>query len=178
MGDTDGQDHQPLRGDEADLFREHHQRLVRVVSKAVQAPTAMVEDACQNTWAILLRRQPERSDRLFGWLRTVAIREVWRLSGQQRRDAWLEELRSEDGDWSEIFPDDKRLDNAIEARRALEIIASLPERQRTDLGLLIGGHSYREIQQRTPGRTFTNVNKHIAKGHARIRQMDTSEAVQ
>lgn len=173
MGDTDRQGNPAaLQGDEADLFREHHDRLVRSVARTVAAPAVMVEDACQTTWTILLRRQPERGERLFGWLRTVAIREVWRLSRHQRREAWLEELRSEDGDWNETFPDDRPFDNAIEARRALEVIASLPARQRTDLGLLIGGHSYREIQQRTPGRTYTNVNKHLAKARARIQQVE------
>jgi DNA-directed RNA polymerase specialized sigma24 family protein len=177
MGDTDRQGNPPaLRGDEANLFREHHDRLVRSVARAVNAPAAVVEDACQTTWAILLRRQPERTERLFGWLRITAIYEVWRLSGQQRRDVWLEELRSEDGDWNEIFGLDAGLDERIEARRALEVLASLPERQRDDVSLVIGGYSYREIQDRTPGRTFTNVNKHIAKGRARIRRIEAEAA--
>lgn len=173
MGDTDSKTVLPaLRGDEADLFAEHHDRLVRSVSRAVNAPQALIEDACQNTWAILLRRQPVRSERLFGWLRTVAIREAYRLSSQQRRDAQLEELRCEDGDWNAIFADHRRLDDAIEARRALETLASLPDRQRTDLTLVTAGYSYAEIRELTDGRTHTNVNKHIARARARIRRAE------
>jgi hypothetical protein len=36
-------------------------------------------------------------------------------------------------------------------------LASLPERQRTDVALKVGGYSYEEIRSFTSGRTFTNV---------------------
>jgi DNA-directed RNA polymerase specialized sigma24 family protein len=42
-----------------------------------------------------------------------------------------------------------------EARRALQLLARLPERQREDLTLLIAGFSYREIADVTGGWTFT-----------------------
>src|SRR3954470_4315301 len=48
------------RGDEADLYLLHHERLVRAVARVVSAPAALVEDACQTAWLILLRRQPDR----------------------------------------------------------------------------------------------------------------------
>ena len=59
---------------------------------------------------------------------------------------------------------------------ALQILADLPERQRTDLTLLVAGYSYNEIAKLTGGRTYTNVNKHIAKARARVRLARTSEA--
>ena len=73
-------------GDEADLYRRHHHELVRSVRRAVNASGELVEDACQSAWLILLRRQPERGPMLFGWLRTVAIHEAYRLSRAERRD--------------------------------------------------------------------------------------------
>jgi DNA-directed RNA polymerase specialized sigma24 family protein len=62
------------------------------------------------------------------------------------------------------------LDDSVEALEALRQLAALPERQRTDLALKIAGYSYKEIQNRTPGRTMTNVNKSLAKARARIRR--------
>jgi hypothetical protein len=49
--------------------------------------------------------------------------------------------------------DQRSRDDAGEALEALRRLASLPERERTDLTLQIAGYSYKEIQARTPGRT-------------------------
>src|SRR3954465_1336532 len=88
------------RGDEAALFQEHHARLIRAVGRAVQAPAALVEDACGWAWEQLVRTQPARTPQLFGWLKTVAIHEAYRLSKLQRRESELEQLvcRKDDGD--------------------------------------------------------------------------------
>ena len=156
------------RGDEDDLYRRHHRELHRAVASAVSAPRELIEDACQAAWAALLRRQPERYA-IVGWLRTVAIYEAYRLSAVERRDARLERLAREEGDWQNITADPRSLDDALEAREALRILASLPERQREDLTLLVAGFSYEEIRELTGGRTFTNVNKHLAKARAGVR---------
>jgi DNA-directed RNA polymerase specialized sigma24 family protein len=84
------------RGDEADLYLRHHRALVRSVGCAVSAPRALIEDACQTAWLILLRRQPAR-ERVFAWLRTVAIHEAYRLSRVERREARLDAPISSDG---------------------------------------------------------------------------------
>jgi len=46
--------------------------------------------------------------------------------------------------------------------------ASLPERQRRHLTLLIAGYRYEEIVRLT-GATYTNVNKHLTRARASIR---------
>ena len=166
---TPPQRHGP-RGDEDELYRRHHRDLHRAVAHAVHAPRELIEDACQTAWAILLRTQPER-DAIFAWLRVVAIHEAYRLSAIDRRDARLERLRPEDGDWHEVIADPRSLDDALEALEALRALASLPERQRTDLTLKVAGYSYEEIRAHTPGRTYTNVNKSLVKARARIRRM-------
>jgi DNA-binding NarL/FixJ family response regulator len=66
------------RGDEGELYRRHHRDLHRTVARAVNGSRELIEDACQTAWLILLRRQPDR-ERVFGWLRTVAIHEAYRL---------------------------------------------------------------------------------------------------
>jgi hypothetical protein len=156
-------------GDVDGLYRRHHRELYRAVSRAVDAPSELVEDACQTAWAILLRRQSEL-DTAFAWLRVVAIREAYRLSAIERRDARLEQLGSQGGNWHELTADPRSLDEAVEALEALRAVASLPERRRGDLALRVAGLSYEEIRALTPGRTRTNVNKSLVKARAEIRR--------
>jgi RNA polymerase sigma factor (sigma-70 family) len=159
----------PARGDEAELFRRHHRPLVRAVGRAVNAPAELIEDACQTAWVVLLRHQPDRTPSLFGWLRTVAIHQAYRLSRQQRRDALLEELGGGAG-WEDLLGSAQPLERLIEAREALAHLAALPEAQRHDLALLIGGFSYREIARSSgAARSVNNVNKHLTKARARLR---------
>ena len=127
----------------------------------------MIEDACQNAWAILLRNQPERGA-IFPWLRVVAIHEAYRLSAIERRDAHFEASATVMG-WEEVFAGRQVIDDALEAREALRVLAELPARQRDDLALFVAGYTYHEIAELTGGRTFTNVNKHLAKARARVR---------
>jgi len=156
-------------GDEGDLYRRHHRDLERAVARVVNAPRELIEDACQTAWAILLRSQPERYA-IFGWLRVVAIHEAYRLSAIERRDARLEQLAGDSGDWDEGTAETHSLDTLLEAREALRVLASLPERQRDDLALLVAGYSYHEIAEITGGRTRTNVNKTLVKARERLRR--------
>jgi DNA-directed RNA polymerase specialized sigma24 family protein len=155
------------RGDEDELYRRHHRELHRAVALAVNAPRELIEDACQNAWAILLRAQPERIS-IFGWLYVVATREAFRLRERDRRHIHLEAMLP-GGSWDAVIADAFSTDDILEAREALEILAGLPDRQRTDLTLLVAGFSYVEIAEMTGGRTYTNVNKHIAKARAHVR---------
>jgi RNA polymerase sigma factor (sigma-70 family) len=159
---------EPARGDEEELFRVYHRDLHDAVAHVIRAPLELIEDACQTAWAILLRSQPDRYA-IFAWLRVVAIHEAFRLSAIQRRDAHLDRRTVDDGNWHEIIADPGTLDALLEAHEALRLLADLPERQRNDLALQVAGFSYREIAEMTGGRTFTNVNKHLAKARAGIR---------
>lgn len=164
----------PPRGDEGELFARHHAALLRAVRRAVRAPEAVIEDACASAWAILLRRQPERGPALFGWLRTVAVHEGYRLSREQRRVSALEDLAAVEGEGWEAFVADRRtLDASLEARRALRVLAALPERQRRYLALLAAGYRYHEIVEHA-GVTYTNVNKHLVKARRRIRDVESA----
>jgi DNA-directed RNA polymerase specialized sigma24 family protein len=62
------------------------------------------------------------------------------------------------------------LDDALEALDALRTLAALPQRQRDDLTMKIAGYSYEEIRILTGGRSFTSVNKSLARARRRIRQ--------
>ena len=163
-----------LRGDEGELYRRHHRELRRAVAHAVNAPGELIEDACQNAWTILLRVQPERTS-VFGWLYVVATREAFRLSERERRHIHLEAILPA-GAWDAVIADAFSVDDKLEAHEALGILAGLPDRQRADLTLLVAGFSYVEIAELTGGRTYTNVNKHIAKARARVRLARLSDS--
>jgi RNA polymerase sigma factor (sigma-70 family) len=163
-----------LRGDEDELFRLHHRSLVRTVARSVNASDELIEDACQSAWETLLRCQPARSAALFGWLRTVALHKAYRLSGQEHREVRLEDLAG-DGEWDARVGSSQSLENAIEARRALETLAALPAFQRDDLALLVAGFSYDEIAKRGERpRSVNNVNKRLTKARARIRRLEAA----
>lgn len=120
-----------------------------------------------DSWLSLSREQPDRAT-IFGWLYVVATREAYRLCALDRRTARLENFAPATG-WESVVADAFSIDDIVEAHEALAILASLPDRQRTDLTLLVAGYSYEEIRELTGGRTFTNVNKHLAKARARVR---------
>jgi hypothetical protein len=104
----------------------------------------------------------------------VAIHEAYRLC-DAHRDARLEALAHSEG-WDSVIAGHVTLDDTIEARRALRLLADLPARQREDLSLLVAGFTYAEIQQLTGGRTYTNVDKHLKKARARIRLAELRDA--
>jgi DNA-directed RNA polymerase specialized sigma24 family protein len=142
------------RGDNGELYRRHHRDLHRAVAHAVNAPRELIEDACQNAWAIMLRAQPDPAS-IFGWLYVVANREAFRLCERDRRDIPLETILPS-GSWDAAIADAFSIDDILEAHEALEILASLPDRQRADLALLVAGFNDNEIAELTGGRTYTN----------------------
>lgn len=158
------------RGDEAELYLRHHRALVRAVARSVNASRELIEDACQTAWLILLRRQPDR-ERVFGWLRTVAIHEAYRLSGIERRDVRLDALASVDG--AVRGPErvaDRRagVECHLDARLALARVAELPARQRRLFALQLAGLSYAEAAGVT-GDSVRTVDRQLRRAHARVR---------
>ncbi len=161
-----------LRGDESDLFRLHHANLLRAVRRAVRASDALIEDACGFAWEQLMACQPERQETLFSWLRTVAVREAWRLSSVERRPAHWEQGRA-DGDSGPERIEDRgpSLDRQLEARCALERVGELPPRQRRLFALQVAGLSYREVAAVT-GDSVRTVDRQLRRAHAEVRASD------
>jgi len=62
----------------------------------------------------------------------------------------------------------------VEARRALRVLAGLPERQRSTLALKVAGFRYAEIQRLRGDVTYTNVNRQLVKARQRIRELDAA----
>lgn len=146
-----------LRGDEAELFSQHHERLERTVASAVTAPHQVIEDACAFAWLQLLRTEPER-EAIFAWLKAVAIREAIRLQTHKPTEP-LEALNGEPAVEPEAPVD---VETELAARDALAAVAALPARQRRVLGLHVAGFSYAEIGART-GDTYRTVDRQMAR---------------
>jgi RNA polymerase sigma factor (sigma-70 family) len=150
-----------LRGDEAELFREHEVALRAAVRHHVNTTDAIIEDACSFAWLQLLRRQPQRPT-VFAWLRTVAVREAWRLHASATRDMT-----------TDLIPADQIAARgvpsaAFDAREVLRTIQALSPHQRTVLTLFISGRSYDEIsrlQNISPG----SVNKALVRARRHLR---------
>lgn len=164
-----------LRGDESDLFSEHHARLRQAVRGAVNTSPEVVDDACQAAWRILLRRQPDRGPSLFAWLKTVAVHEAYRL---HRADHASVSLEVATGDYENANActsarlgqvSEDRLEHQLEARRALRALADLPDKQRMYLSLNVAGFTHDEIGELAGGASLTNVNKHLVRARRLMR---------
>jgi DNA-directed RNA polymerase specialized sigma24 family protein len=164
---SDRHDTPPPRGDEADLFRQHHDQLLRLVSGRVTAPREVVEDACSFAWLQLLRYQPERGDQLIGWLRLVAERRAWSLMRGERRamraSDMVDEARDDAGDPAAGGTTDPDLAAMLDARATVALLRRLKPQQRTCLILRGQGYTYKQIQEAT-GHTYTWVNRHVTEG--------------
>lgn len=162
-----------LRGDEADLYSRHHIALRRAVARRVRLPADLIDDACQQAWTILLRRQPDRGPTLFAWLRTVAVHEAYRLSDRTRGELSLEAPLPGVDDAESLgdhLPAPDVVDHTLEARRAMRALGALPAKQRRYATLRAAGFSYQEIVA-LEGVTYTNVNKHLVKARRRLREL-------
>jgi DNA-directed RNA polymerase specialized sigma24 family protein len=146
-----------LKGDEADVYRQHHAHLLNVLRAQVNTTDPIREDACSFAWLQFLRLQPER-DTAFSWLCTTAIREAWRLTTQARKNHQL----------LQQAPAPVDADLHLQARDALTQLANLPDRQRRYLTLIVSGHTYADICHHT-GATHTNVNKHLTRARKHLR---------
>lgn len=76
--------------DEAQLFDRYGERLWLQVRAQVPGPDAVIDAACERTWARLLRnsREVDRTT-VFPWLRTVALREAAHTAERERQEAFL-----------------------------------------------------------------------------------------
>ena len=152
------------RGDEGELYGRLNRALERAVRTRVTGPAACVEDACAFAWEQLLRYQPERSERLFAWLVTVAVREGWRLVRAERRQGAADPEEREGAAGAE-----RELEQRLRALAALEALAALRPAERRLLCLRHAGYSYREIA-RLERRGTNYVNKQLVRARRALRE--------
>ena len=164
----------------AAFFAAHANRLQRAVrNRAHGVGDAVIEDACQVAWTIVLRRADIVLDaRGFSWLVTVAVREAWRL-GSTAHEQPASTLTSglhpehehgqlpEPTDAEHRGTDTKALDH-IEHLERLQALQVLKPAEREALYLKGLGYSYDEIMRLT-GASYTAVNRRITEGRAALR---------
>lgn len=157
------------RGDEAAVFQQHHERLVNVIQRDLGVSRVTAEDAASITWAQFLRYQPERTERLSGWLRVVGRREAIRLERQRQQEL----MDGRDGAGMLREPEDLRDPFKLsELRTRLRAgLEHLPKRKREIVALQALGLTYPEVAQAT-GNSPRTVDRQLRRAIQRLREFE------
>ncbi len=164
----------PACDDAAELLASQRERLIRRAQRFSLCPDD-ADDALQRAVEILLvRHHTVDRARLLPWMLTVVGREA--LAVRERR---LRELSADaGGEASDAFAAARserpgpfeHLEHRERVARAARLLARLKPQERRALALQAEGYSYAEIQAIT-GWTHTKVNRCLAEGRARLRQL-------
>jgi hypothetical protein len=120
--------------------------------------------------------QPERTEKLPGWLR-VALYEGYQLLHKAGREPRFEDVCRQErgsGDGGQPVPLEEiaeapvNVELAVEAREALRALAGLRWRRRV-LALKAAGYSYKVAEMLSV--TYTNVNRHMTERWVELRQL-------
>jgi RNA polymerase sigma factor (sigma-70 family) len=160
-----------------ELFRRLNPALVRMVERRV-GRSPVVEDACSFAWQQLVAGRADHvpHGKLGAWLYVVATREAWRLMGRETAMPPVGTADvADDGQTAvERVPDAADVEAqalaAVESDHVREALGRLKASQRLVLLLRARGYSYDQIGEAT-GRTYTWVNRHLAEGKRRLRQL-------
>jgi DNA-directed RNA polymerase specialized sigma24 family protein len=158
----------------AELYREHRGYLLTIACRHAVS-RADAEEALQEAFTAFVRAyDPGRGAPPLAWLTLTMKRECWR----KRRDAHLDRRAGQEAERGgddpgfilESIPSpgaslEERVMEREEGRRRL---GRLKPDQRTGLGLLGAGFTYREIG-RLRGWTYTKVNRCIRESRAALR---------
>jgi RNA polymerase sigma factor (sigma-70 family) len=143
LGDVEGR-----LGDVGELYRSLSKRLEQIVRVGVQAPDAVIEDACQFAWTRLVHHRGRvHRDTALGWLAKTAVHEAFKLTRRGRRELSFDGA-VEQG--VELAPPatTPSLQDLFEQRARLAAVGFLPRRQQRLLWLRALGFSYEEIASR------------------------------
>jgi RNA polymerase sigma factor (sigma-70 family) len=152
----------------AALYAQQARLVQRQVARRVNAPTAVIEDACQTAWERLCTH-PDVDLNTPGsvrWLLVTAMREAWRRAGGR-------EIATDPADLAEPVSDAASpLERALAHEHSDERrdqLRTLTDRQRQFLALQAAGLSYAEIAERT-GATPRTVERQILRGRHKLTQ--------
>jgi len=164
MGDR----HKPQQGDEARLFEQFNDDLMRSVGRSVHTSPEIIEDACSMAWAQFLAHQPDRERHWKGWLFRTAQREAWRLDRQRHEALGMTTgaERSERGVTREPADPNDHHAERLDFDMAVDVLEQLPPRLRRIAFLRAAGMQYREIGAIT-GDSERRVNQLVASAHTR-----------
>ena len=114
------------RGDEDELYRRHHRDLAARRrprrQRAARADRGRLPDRLDDHAPRPARPRPRSSAGCY----VVATREAYRLCERERRDAHLETMLAHTESWDAVIADAFSIDDILEAREALAILAEPP----------------------------------------------------
>jgi RNA polymerase sigma factor (sigma-70 family) len=132
------------------------------------------EDAYQRAVEILLTKShPADPWHLAAWMQVVTRREA--LAVRRSRERLLGPGADDHGDGLDRIASDRpdpqeRLERREQFTDAIRLLLQLKPQERTALVLQAHGYSYAEIRQLC-GWTYTKVNRCLAEGRARLREL-------
>lgn len=152
--------------DVASLYAAQAVRVRRLVGLDVQAPEALVEDACQIAWMRLVcHRARVRQETATRWVVRVAINEARKLIRHATRELSLDELSERGAEAVTQAP--SLMDGLVESRARLDALRALPPRQRRLLWLQGAGFSYAEMAHQT-GATRRTVERQLTRARVKL----------
>jgi RNA polymerase sigma factor (sigma-70 family) len=160
----------PTNQELSDLFRRCGSQLSRLIGRVVEAPPALVEDACQTAWIRLAVQPGVPREQSFSWLTTTALREARRLATQAAREVSLESLDSGDGHITRAEVCEGPHESVVEQLR-VQAVRRLTPRQQRVVWLQALGCSYDEIATLT-GCSHRTVHRQLVRARARLRALD------
>lgn len=145
--------------------------LWRTLRGTISGPDALIDDACAEAWAALLRHPTVAlDDRGFGWLYVVGWRHAVRLSDKGRREVAVGEIAQPADNDCALSPDEE-----LERRERLALLCELPGRQRRMVLMHAAGFTYEEISRMT-GDTLRTVERQLLRGKRALRRLDHQSA--
>ncbi len=155
------------------FYRVERATLEKTVARRVSgANRALIEDACQIAWTVLLRRPDIKLDeRGLAWLACVATREAWKATRAREISAGVCSLGDDrepvTGPSDPGCPLHERIADRERHKRRVTAFTRLKPAERQALAFQAMGYSYREIGELT-GATYTAVNRRLSEGRARL----------
>lgn len=156
-------------GDVGQLYCSLSPQLERIVRFDVNAPDALIEDACQFAWSRLVHhRQRVQRECVLSWLARTAVHEALKLIQRQSRELPLDEAAEQvsESAAASLAPSP---DEVIEQIERLDTLRALPERQQRLMWLQGLGLSYVEMA-RHEGCTERTVERQLLRAKGTIQR--------
>jgi len=162
---------EPVTGADASALAARHGTVLLRLARRYSLCADDAEDALASALEILLTRSADVDrTRLLPWMRTVVAREALAIRKLRLRalgDAPTDPVARAPSDAPGPF---ERLAHHERVERAARLLRRLKPHERRALALQAQGYSYAEIQEIT-GWTHTKVNRCLAEGRARLREL-------
>jgi RNA polymerase sigma factor (sigma-70 family) len=150
----------------AALYAQQARLVQRQVTRRVNAPAAVIEDACQTAWERLCTHPGVElvAPSAVKWLVITAMREAWRRASSREIPTDLTDLGEPISDAPSPLDQTIAREDTDELRDQLR---GLTDRQRQFLALQAAGLTYAEIAERT-ATTLRTVERQILRGRHKL----------